>query len=66
MSESLGNQERHLAQIEGFVQAGTRPAIDLAQARTDRANARVRFIQAENACETSRAVLNQVMGIEAS
>ena len=29
------------AQIAGFVQAGTRPEIDLAQARADRANARV-------------------------
>ena len=33
--QTLANQERHLAQITGFVKAGTRPEIDLAQARAD-------------------------------
>src|SRR5437762_2363612 len=42
--ETLGNQERHLAQIQGFVDLGTRPQIDLAQARTDVANAKVQLI----------------------
>src|SRR5262249_33366723 len=46
--ETLANQERHLAQIQGFVEVGTRPEIDLAQARTDRANARLQLINAEN------------------
>ena len=31
--QTLANLERHLVQITGFVQAGTRPEIDLAQAR---------------------------------
>src|SRR5215831_4236947 len=35
--ETLDNQVRHLRQIEGFVRVGTRPEIDLAQARTDEA-----------------------------
>src|SRR6202008_3032519 len=47
--DNLANQERHLAQAQTFVQVGTRPEIDLAQARTDVANARVQHIQAENA-----------------
>src|SRR5258708_26645929 len=49
------NQERHLQQIEGFVKAGTRPDIDLAQARTDAANARVVLIDAQNTYQTSKA-----------
>jgi outer membrane protein len=64
--ETLANQEAHLKQIEGFVTVGTRPEIDLAQARTDRANAEVSRIGAVAAYQTARAQLNQAMGIEAS
>ncbi len=62
--DNLANQDAHLRQTEGFVRAGTRPEIDLAQARTDRANALVQFINAENAYETEKAQLNQAMGLE--
>ena len=62
--ETLANQEVHLRQIQGFVEVGTRPEIDLAQARTDRANAEVQLITAVNAYETAKAQLNQAMGIE--
>jgi len=64
--ENLANQEAHLRQIEGFVEVGTRPEIDLAQARTDRANARVQLITAENGYEVAKAQLNQAMGVERS
>jgi outer membrane protein len=64
MAENLANQEAHLRQIQGFVEAGTRPEIDLAQARTDRANARVQLINAQVAYDTSKALLNQAMGVE--
>ncbi|MBI5071253.1 MAG: TolC family protein [Deltaproteobacteria bacterium] len=64
--ESLANQEAHLRQIQGFVEVGTRPEIDLAQARTDRANARVQLINAENGYEVAKAQLNQAMGVERS
>ncbi len=64
--ESLENQEAHLRQIQGFVEVGTRPEIDLAQVRTDRANARVRLINAENGYEVAKAQLNQAMGVERS
>ena len=64
--ETLSNQEAHLRQIQGFVEAGTRPEIDLAQARTDRANAKVQLINAQVACDTGKALLNQTMGIERS
>ncbi len=64
--ETLQNQTRHLHQIEGFVRVGTRPEIDLAQARTDEANARYQLITAQNNYETSKAQLNQAIGIEGS
>jgi outer membrane protein len=62
--ETLTNQDRHLQQIKGFVQVGTRPEIDLAQAKTDYANAQVQVITAENGYETAKAQLNQAMGVE--
>jgi len=62
-SESLANRERHLGQIDGFVTEGTRPQIDLAQARADRATARVQLIAAENAYSLARAALNRAMGV---
>ncbi len=64
--ESLANRERHLGQIDGFVTEGTRPMIDLAQARADRATARVQLIDAENAYALARAALNQAMGVTGS
>jgi outer membrane protein len=60
--ETLANQERHLDQIKGFVELGARPAIDLAQSRTDVANAKVQVIIAENGYATAKAQLNQAMG----
>ncbi|MFI5306072.1 MAG: TolC family protein, partial [Polyangiales bacterium] len=62
--ETLENQERHLHQIEGFVRAGTRAEIDLAQVRTDYANAQVNVITAENSYASDKATLNQAMGVE--
>ena len=62
--ETLANQERHYVQVQGFVEVGTRPAIDLAQARTDRANARVQLIAAQNGYASARAALNQAMGVD--
>ena len=64
--DSLANKEQHLTQVQGFVEVGTRPEIDLAQARADRANARVVLISAENGLATAHAQLNQAMGIAAS
>jgi outer membrane protein len=64
--ETLANQEDHLKQIQAFVQVGTRPEIDLAQARTDRANAEVTRITSVANYQTARAQLNQAMGVEAS
>ncbi|HEY3594559.1 MAG TPA: TolC family protein, partial [Polyangiaceae bacterium] len=60
--ETLANQDRHLSQVQGFVELGTRPEIDLAQSRTDVANAKLALITAENNYATARAQLNSAMG----
>jgi outer membrane protein len=62
--ETLANQHNHLVQIEGFVQEGTRPPIDLSQARADFANAQVQVINAGNSYQRSKVLLNQAMGLE--
>ena len=62
--ETLANQRNHLVQIEGFVQEGTRAPIDLSQARADFANAQVQVINATNAYQRSKVLLNQSMGLE--
>jgi outer membrane protein len=64
--DTLANQEKHLAQVQGFVEVGTHPAIDLSQARADRATAQLQLVNAENNYAVARAVLNQAMGVERS
>jgi outer membrane protein len=63
--ETLANQNKHVGQIQAFTEVGTRPEIDLLQARTDQANAEVALINAQNDYATARALLNQAMGVEA-
>lgn len=62
--ETFANQKRHLAQIQGYVDVGQRPQIDLAQARTDVANAEVQRILADNTYRTAKVQLNQTLGRE--
>jgi outer membrane protein len=62
--ESLDNQLRHLAQIQGFVQVGTRPAIDLAQSRTEVANARLSLLRAQNNYAVAKTQLERAMGYD--
>ena len=61
--QTVANQQRHLQQIQGFVEVKTRPEIDLAQARLDMANAELLLVNAQNGYATSRAQLNQAMGV---
>ncbi len=63
---ALDNNTAHLAQIEGAVKVGTRPEIDLAQAKADLANARLALLNAKNAYAVARARLNQAMGVNAA
>lgn len=60
--QSLENFQLHLTQIEGFVKVGTRPEIDLAQAKTDVANAQLSLINATNAYAIAKANLGRAMG----
>jgi len=62
--ETVANLQRHLDQTQAFVKAGTRPDIDLFQARSDLATAQVQLINAQNNYSQSRALLNQAMGVE--
>ena len=64
--ETLNNQNKHVEQIQAFTEVGTRPEIDLLQARTDQANAELALINAQNDYATARALLNQAMGVEAA
>ena len=59
---TLKNQERHMAQIQGFVDVGTRPLIDLAQSRTDVANAKLALLQAQNNYAAGVVQLSRTMG----
>jgi outer membrane protein len=61
--ETLDDQNRHLAQVEGYVRVGTQPPIALAQQRASVATARVQLVTAENNYETAKAQLNQAAGI---
>ncbi len=63
--ETLANQNKHLEQIQSFVDLGRNPTIDLLQARVDQANAEVTLINAQNDYASARVVLNQAMGVEA-
>jgi outer membrane protein len=62
-AENLAAQERHLAQVQGFVTAGARPEIDLAQLRADAANARLVLVKAGSAYAVAKADLTQAMGV---
>lgn len=61
-AETLANEERHLAQTEAMVAAGTRAAIDLARLRTQVASARAALVRARNDARVARTALDVAMG----
>jgi outer membrane protein len=61
--QTLDDQNKHLAQIEGFVRVGTQPQIAVAQQKALVANTQVQLISAQNTYETAKAQLNQAAGI---
>jgi outer membrane protein len=63
-TDNLTNMDRHLQQVEGFVKAGSRPEIDLAQTRADRANAELQLENARVGYETAKAQLAQAIGMD--
>src|SRR5262249_44614837 len=62
--DTRANQLRQMTQTGALVKVAPRPEIDLAQARTDAANARVQLISADNNYLTAKASLNQAMGVQ--
>ncbi len=62
--ETMDNQQHHLTQTEGYIQVGTHPEIDLAQARTNLANAKVALINNQTTYQTDKLQLNLAMGVE--
>lgn len=63
-TETVKNQERHVNQIRGFLEIGTRPRIDFVQAETDRESAELQRVNAENNYAIAKAQLVQAMGLE--
>jgi outer membrane protein len=61
--DTLSDQQKHLQQVQGFVQVGTQPEIALAQQKAAVANAQVQLITAQNNYETAKAMLNQSAGL---
>jgi outer membrane protein len=61
--ETLNNQQKHLVQVQAFVQVGTQPEIALAQQRAAVANAKVQLIASENNYGTAKAQLNESAGL---
>lgn len=61
--ETLDDQNKHLMQVQGYVQVGTQPPIALAQQKAAVANSIVQLISAQNNYETAKAQLNQAAGI---
>lgn len=62
--DALANQDKHLQQIQAFVEVGRRPPIDLAQAKADRSNAQVQVITAQTNALQAKAQLVQAMGLD--
>jgi len=60
--DTLANEQKHLEQIRGFVEVGTRPRIDLVSEQANYANSRVRLIQSENGYATARVQVEQAIG----
>jgi outer membrane protein len=60
--ETLANQLKHQAQVEGFARVGIRPEIDLAQARTAVASAQLQLVSATNGYLIAKAQLRQAVG----
>lgn len=60
--DTLANQKKHEQQISGFVEVGTRPMVDLAAARSERATSEVSYIDAVNAYALAKAQLREAIG----
>lgn len=62
--ELLENQRLNSDEVGQFVKVGVRPEIDLLQAQTDFANARVQLLSAQNTYAIAKAALRQSIGMQ--
>lgn len=62
--ESVATQARHLEQMKGFVEVGTRTKVDLAQAQADLASATLTLARARGQRDAARATLHLALGLE--
>jgi outer membrane protein len=62
--EVLANEDRHYEQAVAFVEVGTRPPIDVAEARRTRATARLQLVRARGDHTAALARLAQAMGVQ--
>ena len=60
--QTLDNELKHQQQIQGFVKAGIRPEIDMAQSQVAVANAQVSLVNARNGYLIAKAQLRQAVG----
>ena len=59
---TLENERNHLSLAQAQVEVGARPAIEVSQAKTQLANARVQLIQARAAEDNAKQTLNVAIG----
>jgi outer membrane protein len=64
--EQLENQRLNQEEVQQFVKVGVRPEIDLLQAQTDFANARVQLLTAQNNYAIAKAALRQSIGLQSA
>lgn len=62
-AEAVRQFEAHLAQVRSFAEVGQRIRYDVTKAEVDVGNARLSLIDARNSVATSRAALNQSLGL---
>ena len=61
--DTIKQMQDHLAQAQGFYQAGTRPKIDVTKAGVDLANAELALVQARNNYQVAQVTLNNALGL---
>ena len=61
--DTVKQMQDHLAQAQGFYQAGTRPKIDVTKAGVDLANVQLALVQARNNYQVAQVTLNNALGL---
>jgi outer membrane protein len=61
--ETVRQFEKHLEQVRGFVEAGTRQKYDLTKAQVDLGNAQLTLVKARTALTVAKATLNNSLGL---